>query len=147
MRRILKRFQPKDIDDIATVIALYRPGALKFINELISNKKEPNKINYLNKDFKEILQSTYGIIIYQEQLMEIICLVAKYTYAQADIFRRIISKKKPDELIKLKADFINKTKLNGYDNDQAEQFFSYIQNFAGYGFNHSHAVAYAYISY
>jgi DNA polymerase-3 subunit alpha len=147
MRNILKRLQPRNIEDISTVIALYRPGALKYINELIDHRRNPQKIQYLKPSFAPILSFTYGIVIYQEQLMDLIRLAGNYSYAQADIFRRIITKKKPQELIKLRDDFMAKTIANGYAKEDAQQIFQFIENFAGYGFNHSHSIAYAYISY
>lgn len=147
MRKLIKRMKPKTIEDIAICLALYRPGPMQFIDQFIDNRYHPSNIKYVHNNFKEILNSTSGVIIYQEQLMEIIKKVCNYSYSEADIFRRIISKKKTDELKKLKEQFVNDAMKNNYSLTDANDIFSYIEKFSEYGFNHSHALAYAYISY
>jgi DNA polymerase-3 subunit alpha len=147
MRRVIKRVVPRNIEDVSIVLSLYRPGPIQYIDTFITNRRNPEKVIYLDEKFKPILGNTSGIIVYQEQLMQIIRVAANYTFAQADIFRRIISKKKNEELNKLKEQFINDTIKNGFSNTHALEIYKYIEAFANYGFNHSHALAYSYISY
>jgi DNA polymerase-3 subunit alpha len=147
MRRLLKRMRPKSINDISLCLALYRPGPLKNIDTFIDNRYHPIQIKYLDSKFIPILNDTSGIIVYQEQLIEIIKIVCNYSYAQADIFRAIISKKQIDKLNDLKTQFIVDARKNNYSQEQAEKIFSYIESFAEYGFNRSHAISYAMLSY
>jgi DNA polymerase-3 subunit alpha len=147
MTTLIKKLRPKTIEDLSMVLALYRPGPMQNINIFLANKKEPEKIEYINPLFKKYLASTYGVIVYQEQMMEIIKGVCNYSFAKADIFRRIISKKKSEQLQELKTEFIADAIKNGYSEPDAQKTFQYIESFADYGFNHSHSLSYAYIAY
>lgn len=147
MRNLIIKIKPKEIEDISITSALFRPGPQKNIPTYLANKANPKEIKYLNEDFKKVLSSTYNIIIYQEQVIEIVCRVAKFSLAQADLFRRAISKKNANKLADLKKDFINGGLKNGYTTKDLEKIFDYIFEFANYGFNHSHSLAYSYISY
>jgi DNA polymerase-3 subunit alpha len=144
---LTKRIKPTSIQDISTISALFRPGANTLMNEYIANRQDPSKIKYLNDNFKSILLPTYGVIIYQEQLMEIVKVSANYTMSQADAFRKIISKKNKVELLKLEDDFKKATIANGYSAEQSIEIFKYIERFASYGFNMSHSISYSYVSY
>ncbi|WEK82814.1 MAG: DNA polymerase III subunit alpha [Mycoplasma sp.] len=147
MTNLIKRVIPKSIEDISICSSLYRPGPQKSIDKYLQNRKNPNSVHYLNNDVKEILSSTYNIIIYQEQVIQIVQKIAGFSLAQADLFRRAISKKKVDRFSELKQDFINGGIKQGYDEVTVNKIFDTIFEFANYGFNHSHSLAYSYISY
>ncbi|MDR2568579.1 MAG: DNA polymerase III subunit alpha [Mycoplasmataceae bacterium] len=147
MTSLIKKIAPKNLEDISVVLALYRPGANAFLNDYIWNKKHPEKINYINEQFEKILSPTYNVAVYQEQIMEIIKVVGNYSLADADIFRRIMSKKKKEELEVQGGKFKTAALKNGYSESQVAKIYQFIENFAGYGFNHSHSIAYAVIVY
>lgn len=147
MRNVLMRLKPKTLEDISIVSAIYRPGAQKSIDEFLINKSKPETVSYLNQEIKEILESTYGIIIYQEQVMEIVQKVASFNAAESDNFRRAISKKDEEVILGLKKNFILGAEKNNYSQTIANDIFNYVLRFASYGFNHSHSIAYSYISY
>lgn len=147
MRNLIIKIKPKNIEDISITSALFRPGPQKNIPTYLKNKAEPDKIKYLNDDFKKALSSTYNIIIYQEQVIDIVCRVAKFSLAEADLFRRAISKKDSHKLHDLREQFIAGGLKNNYTKEKLEQIFDYIYEFANYGFNHSHSLAYSYVSY
>ena len=147
MTGVVVKIKPKSIEDISIASALFRPGPQENIPEYLKNKEHPEIIKYVNQDLKPILEPTYGIIIYQEQVMEMVRKVANYSYSQADIFRRAISKKEQHVLIKASNEFIDAAIKNGYSEKDAKQISNYIFKFANYGFNHSHSLAYSYISY
>lgn len=143
--------QPNCFNDIVATIALFRPGPMQSIPLYAERKhnleKDPNyKINYYSNDLYDILKSTYGIIIYQEQILQICQKVAGFTLSKADIFRRAISKKKISEIEKLKKDFIEGCLKNHYSYEIAVNFYNLIEKFAGYGFNKSHSVSYSMIT-
>ena len=147
MREAIKQMKPNKFDDIIALVALYRPGPMSNIpiyNDCKNNKKEPD---YIHPTLKEILKSTYGIIIYQEQVMQIAQTLAGFTAGEADILRRAMGKKKKAELDKQKERFINGAIKNGIAKDVANFVFTKIEPFAQYGFNKSHAAAYALIAY
>ncbi len=147
MREAIKQMKPNKFDDIIALVALYRPGPMNNIpvyNECKNNKKEPD---YIHPILKEILKPTYGIIIYQEQVMQIAQTLAGFTASEADILRRAMGKKKKAELDKQKERFINGAIKNGITKDVANFVFTKIEPFAQYGFNKSHAAAYALIAY
>ena len=147
MREAIKQMKPNKFDDIIALVALYRPGPMSNIpiyNDCKNGLKEPD---YIHPTLKEILKSTYGIIIYQEQVMQIAQTLAGFTAGEADILRRAMGKKKKAELDKQKERFINGAIKNGIAKDVANFVFTKIEPFAQYGFNKSHAAAYALIAY
>ena len=147
MRDAIKQMRPNKFDDIIALVALYRPGPMSNIpiyNDCKNGFKEPD---YIHPTLKEILKPTYGIIIYQEQVMQIAQTLAGFTASEADILRRAMGKKKKAELDKQKERFINGALKNGITKDVANFVFTKIEPFAQYGFNKSHAAAYALIAY
>ncbi len=147
MREAIKQMKPNRFDDIVALVALYRPGPMSNIpiyNDCKNGIKEPD---YIHPTLKEILKPTYGIIIYQEQVMQIAQTLAGFTAGEADILRRAMGKKKKAELDKQKERFINGAINNGISKDVANFVFTKIEPFAQYGFNKSHAAAYALIAY
>ena len=147
MTNLVMRIKPKNIEDISICSALYRPGPQKNINTFLKNRNSPKQIRYLNDDIKKILEPTSNIIIYQEQVIQMVQKIAAFSLADADLFRRAISKKQVDKLSSLKKSFIEGGIKNGYTQEKVEEIFDYIFEFANYGFNHSHSLAYSYISY
>ncbi|MBQ0045502.1 MAG: DNA polymerase III subunit alpha [Mycoplasma sp.] len=147
MTNVVRKIQPQSIEDISIASALFRPGPQANIPLYIKNKKNPDKIEYVDDRLKSVLEPTYGIIIYQEQVIQTLCLVANWSLAQADIVRRAISKKKLDKLESIGKEFIESAIKNGYSEKQANEIFAYLLKFASYGFNHSHSIAYALVSY
>lgn len=147
IRETLKKYKPENFMDLATILALYRPGPMKHIDDFINRKNNKIKYDYYFPELKSILSDTYGIIIYQEQIMQIVQIMAGYSYAKADIFRRVISKKDGDkltiELNKFKVELVKK----GYQENSIVRLLDDIKEFASYGFNKAHAVSYANISY
>ena len=147
MREAIKQMRPNKFDDIIALVALYRPGPMSNIpiyNDCKNGSKEPD---YIHPTLKEILKPTYGIIIYQEQVMQIAQTLGGFTAGEADILRRAMGKKKKSELDKQKERFINGATKNGIAKDVANFVFTKIEPFAQYGFNKSHAAAYALIAY
>ncbi len=147
MREAIKQMKPNKFDDIIALVALYRPGPMSNIpvyNDCKNGIKEPD---YIHPTLKEILKPTYGIIIYQEQVMQIAQILAGFTAGEADILRRAMGKKKKAELDRQKERFINGALKNGIAKDVANFVFTKIEPFAQYGFNKSHAAAYALIAY
>ena len=147
MRRFLEKLQVSSFDDLIDALALYRPGAMDYIDNYIRRKNGEERVFCYHKSLEPILKPTYGIIIYQEQIMEIARTLAGYSLGEADLLRRAISKKKEDILIKEKPKFIEKSVLNGYTKELAEQIYNLILKFANYGFNKSHSVGYATVAY
>ncbi len=147
MRNIIRKLKPKTFTDIAVTIALFRPGPMQNIPAYLENRAHPERIKYLHPLLKPILEETYGIIIYQEQIMQIAQVLAKFSYAKADIMRRAMAKKNESELKALQNDFIEGCITNGIKEDIAKAVYDLILRFANYGFNKSHSVAYALISY
>lgn len=147
MIEFLKKLKPTNFEDIFAALALYRPGPMDNIDSYIKRKEGKEKIDYIDDSIKEILLPTYGIIIYQEQIMQIACILAGYTLGEADILRRAVSKKKGNILIEEQQKFIQQAINLGHKEEIARRVFDYILKFASYGFNRSHSVAYAFISY
>jgi len=147
MRKILKDLSPSSIEDIIAVIALYRPGPLNLIETFIHNKFHPEDITYPHKDLEPILKSTYGICLYQEQVMEIARKMANFSLGEADILRKAMGKKKAELMLKQRDEFIARSIERGYSKVVASNIFSTLEYFAGYGFNRAHAVAYGFISF
>ena len=147
MRNFLRRFKPNTIEDIFAAIALFRPGAAVNIDSYIRRKHGEETIIYLDKCLEKILKDTYGVLIYQEQIIQLANVYAGYTLGEADILRRAMSKKKFD-LLKAEEDkFIEKSIQKGHSKEQAKTIFDLVLNFASFGFNRSHSVAYSIIAY
>ena len=147
MRKFLVKLHPDSFEDIYNANAFFRPGPSSNIDSFIKRKFNKEQINYFNDDLKDILLSTKGIIVYQEQIMLIANKMASFSLAEADILRRAMSKKKISVIEGLKDKFINNSIENGYKREEVEKIFELILNFASYGFNKSHSVAYSVISY
>jgi DNA polymerase III subunit alpha len=147
MRKVLRDIHANQFEDIVAVNALYRPGPMDQINAYIARKKGLEKVEYLHPDLKPILEPTYGIIVYQEQIMQIAQKIAKYSLGKADLLRRAVGKKQRDVLEAERDVFIKQAITNHYQKETAEQLFNYIVKFGDYGFNRSHSVAYSMISY
>lgn len=147
MKNLFRKMKPNCFEDIVAAIALYRPGPMEYIDEYLKRRSNPNDIIYPHDDIKEILAPTYGIIIYQEQILQIAQKMAGFSLGKADILRKAISKKHGDELVLLQDDFINGALKQGYNEKVAKDIYEMILKFANYGFNRSHSVAYAMIAY
>ena len=147
MKSVLRKIKVSSLNDIVAIIALYRPGPMQFIDEYVARKEQLRVIDYLDVSLEGILESTYGIIIFQEQIMQIVQKYAGMSLAQADIFRRAISKKNSLELIQQKDLFISMCKDINKDESKTNKIWDLIFKFANYGFAKSHAVAYSVISY
>ncbi len=147
MRRVSKNLQPNQFSDITAMLALYRPGPMDLIPRFIEGKHNPEKVVYPHESLKEILGETYGIMVYQEQVLEIVHHMAGYSLGEADMLRRAIGKKKKKILDKNKSRFISESVKKGYKKDVAEKVWGFIEAFANYGFNKAHAASYAMISY
>jgi DNA polymerase-3 subunit alpha len=147
MRRYLKELAPEKFEDIIAIIALYRPGPLSLIPSYIRRRHNQEKITYLHPKLKDILQETYGIAVYQEQLMKIAQVLAGFTLSEADVLRKAIGKKIPELLIEQKMKMIKGMIDNGISPSIAQAIWNWYEPFARYGFNKSHAVAYAVLAY
>ena len=147
MKNFLLKLKPTNFEDLIAAIALFRPGPMANIDTYIKRKKGLEKVIFPHESLKDILKSTYGIIIYQEQIMQILSKMASYTYAESDLIRRAISKKKLNIIEEEKTKFINNSIKNGYSEKIANEVYELIVKFANYGFNKSHSVAYALIGY
>ena len=147
MKNFLKRLKPNSIEDIFAAIAIFRPGAAVNIDTYIKRKQGEEKVEYLDKSLEDITKNTYGILIYQEQIMQVANLFAGYTLGEADILRRAMSKKKLELLKSEEEKFIKKSMEKNHPYEQAKKLFDLILNFAGYGFNKSHSVVYSIIAY
>jgi len=147
MRRYIKELKPTTFNDIAAMVALYRPGPMEHIPTFIRAKHGIQSIRYPHPAVKEILEETYGVIVYQDQVLHIVRALAGYSLGQADIFRKAMGKKIPEVMKKEKQNFINGAKKNGFSADLAAEIFALIEPFAGYAFNKAHSVSYALIAY
>jgi len=147
MKRVLKELQPTSLEDIIALNALYRPGPMEHIPTYIARKHRRERVTYLHEDLAQILESTYGVIVYQEQIIQIAHQFANLSYGEADLLRRAISKKDHTLIEQQRATFVRGCRQKGYDEAIAEQIFSLIVKFADYGFNKSHSVAYSKIAY
>ena len=154
MKDLIKRLQPSRFEDIVALVALFRPGPLQsgMVDNFINRKHGREKIsypdaNYQHESLKEILEPTYGIILYQEQVMQIAQVLSGYTLGGADILRRAMGKKKLEEMEKQRAIFKQGAITNGVDGDLSMKIFDLVEKFAGYGFNKSHSAAYALVAY
>lgn len=147
MSSVLSRLRPTEFDDIVAVNALYRPGPMENIPLYIDRKASKQPIEYPHPDLEPILKSTYGVIIYQEQIIQIASEMANFSLGEADLLRRAVGKKKREILEKEREHFISRCIANGYLEHDATQIYDLIVRFANYGFNKSHAVAYSFIAY
>lgn len=147
MRRVAKNLQPNQFSDITAMVALYRPGPMDLIPQFIEGKHNPETIHYPDDSLKPVLEETYGIMVYQEQVMQIVSLMAGYSLGEADVIRRAIGKKKMKILAENKVRFIEQAAKNGYATDVSEKVWGFIEAFANYGFNKAHAASYAMIAY
>ena len=148
-REMLRRLKPSKLQDLIAAIALYRPGPLKsgMVESFIKRKNGKEKIHYDFPELKPILEETYGVIVYQEQVMQIAAKLAGFTLGQADVLRKAMGKKKPEVMRKQREVFVKGAVALGHDKKKVEQLFDDIEKFAGYGFNKSHAAGYALLSY
>ncbi len=147
MRRLAKDLRPEKMSDIIAMVALFRPGPMELIPIFIEGKSNAKKISYLHPDLKPILEETYGVLVYQEQIMEIANKLAGYTMSQADNLRMAMGKKKKTLMKIEKEKFINGCIKKGYTKTLAERIFNFIEKFAAYGFNKPHSASYALIAY
>lgn len=147
MMNFLRKFRPSNFQDIVAALALFRPGPMNNIDSYIKRKQNKEKIDYFDKSLEKVLKPTYGIIIYQEQIMQIASIMAGFSLGEADILRRAMSKKKEEILLKEKDKFINGSIKRGYSEELARKIYDLILKFAAYGFNKAHSVSYATISY
>lgn len=147
MTQKLIDLQPERLEDLIVILSLYRPGPMKSIPVYIENKKNPDKIKYIHPKLKEILGETYGVMVYQEQVMEICRRLAGYSYGHADIVRRAMAKKKHDVMLRERDSFVSGAVAGGVPEASANAVFDEMVSFASYAFNKSHAAAYAYLAY
>ena len=147
MKNFLRKLKPNSFQDLIAALALFRPGPMGNIDTYIARKNGKEDIIYPDKSLEPILKDTYGIIIYQEQIMQILSLMANYSYAESDLIRRAISKKKLNVIEEEKHKFVNNSIKNGYSENVANNVYDLIVKFANYGFNKSHSVAYALVGY
>ncbi len=146
MRKTIKQVHLDSFDDLASILALYRPGPRDFIDDFCKRKNEGAHVDYIDKSLHSILKPTYGIVVYQEQLIQIVQAFAGFSLARADIFRRAISKKDVTQMESLKKDFFVGSLKKGHSKEKTNEVFSLILKFANYGFNKPHTVAYATIT-
>jgi DNA polymerase-3 subunit alpha len=147
MQNILKQTKPNSIEDLIALNAMYRPGPMQYISRYIDSKNGRQAVSYPDPKLESILKETYGVIVYQEQVMETAKIIAGYTMGQADLLRRAMSKKKAEVLEKEKVNFLAGAEKQGYSRSKAETIYEMLIPFAGYGFNKSHAAAYSVIAY
>ena len=147
MQDILRRARPNNIEDLIALNALYRPGPMQFIPQFIDGKKNPATIKFPDPSLEELLTPTYGVIVYQEQVMKVAQIIGGFSLGKADILRRAMGKKKVKDMEKMKVEFVAGAKERGYDEKHAAGIFHMLEPFAGYGFNKSHAAAYSVVAY
>ena len=149
MKKLLKKLAPDRFEDIIAVLALYRPGPLGsgMVDDFILRKKGQQRIDYFHPDLQQCLEPTYGVIVYQEQVMQIAQIIGGYTLGGADLLRRAMGKKKPEEMAQHRGLFVEGAQKKGYGTDLANKLFDLMAMFAEYGFNKSHTAAYAVLTY
>ncbi len=151
MRDLVKRLRPDQFEDVVALVALYRPGPLQsgMVDDFINRKHGDSDqvIDYFHPDLEPILESTYGVILYQEQVMQIAQRLSGYSLGGADILRRAMGKKKPEEMARQRSGFVDGAADRGVDRNLAGRIFDLVEKFAGYGFNKSHSAAYALLAY
>ncbi|MDO4689676.1 MAG: DNA polymerase III subunit alpha [Fusobacterium sp.] len=148
-RKILKKLKADKFEDIVAMLSLYRPGPLKsgMVDDFLNAKNRLSEIKYPHPSLEAILKETYGVILYQEQVMKIASYMANYSLGESDLLRRAMGKKNFEIMEKNRAKFVERSIKNGYSKEKAEEIFDLIDKFAGYGFNKSHSVCYAMLSY
>ncbi|WP_244269221.1 DNA polymerase III subunit alpha [Thioalkalivibrio halophilus] len=149
MKDLIRRLQPDSFEDIIALVALYRPGPLQsgMVDDFIDRKHGRSEVEYPHPDLEPVLKPTYGVILYQEQVMQIAQVLAGYTLGGADLLRRAMGKKKPEEMAKQREIFVNGAVERGVEEHTATYIFDLVEKFAGYGFNKSHSAAYALVAY
>ncbi len=147
MRHLAKELKPEKMSDITAMVALYRPGPMDLIPAFLEGKKNSKRIKYLHPDLKTVLEETYGVLVYQEQVMQIANKLAGYSMSEADNLRMAMGKKKKELMKKEKIKFINGCAKKGYSKVLAEKIFNFIEKFASYGFNKPHSASYGLIAY
>src|SRR5579872_2673477 len=149
MRDVLRRYKPDSVEDLTALNALYRPGPIQggMIDDFIERKLGRKKVEYMLPQLEGILKETLGVIVYQEQVMQIANVVASYSLGEADLLRRAMGKKNPAEMAKQRDRFMRGAKELGFNKDTAGELFDQMEKFAGYGFNKSHSAAYALLAY
>src|SRR5438128_6197815 len=149
MKDILRKFKPSSIEHLTALNALYRPGPIGggMIDDFIKRKHGVKKIEYELPELKTVLEETYGVIVYQEQVMQIANIIAGYSLGEADLLRRAMGKKKAEEMAAQREKFVAGAVKNGYPPKKIEKIFDLMAQFAGYGFNKSHSAAYALLAY
>lgn len=147
MQKILKQAQPRCLEELVALNALFRPGPMDYIQQYIDGKFHPETIHYPDPCLKDILEETYGVMVYQEQVMQVAQRIAGFSLGQADMLRRAMGKKKKEILLQKKKEFIAGAVANGFNEKHADDIFEIMIPFAGYGFNKSHAAAYSVLAY
>lgn len=149
MKKLIRKLQPDCFEDIVALVALYRPGPLNsgMVDDFVDRKHGKKPIDYMHPKLEQILQPTYGVIVYQEQVMQIAQVLANYSLGAADLLRRAMGKKKPEEMLKQRSVFIQGATQNGVEESLATNLFNLMEKFAEYGFNKSHSAAYALVAY
>lgn len=147
MMNFLRKLKVQKFSDLVAAEALFRPGPMSNIDSFIARKEGRQKITYPVKELESILKDTYGIIVYQEQIMQVLVVMGNYTFAEADNIRRAMSKKKKEVMLEEKEKFISRAENKGYEKAKAEEVFELVLKFADYGFNKAHSVSYALIGY
>lgn len=149
LKEVLRKLQPDKFEDIIAVNALYRPGPLGsgMVDDFVERRHGRQKIKYIFPELASVLEETYGVIVYQEQVMKIASLIGGYSLGEADILRRAMGKKKAEVMVEQREIFLAKSQPNGFDGKKAGELFDLMAFFAGYGFNKSHSAAYALIAY
>ena len=149
MQEICRKLKPKGVEDLSALNALYRPGPLDggMVEEFIQRHRGLKTVRYLVPEMKEILSNTFGVLVYQEQIMQLAQKLAGYTLSEADLMRRAMGKKKRDEMALHQEKFVSGAVERGIKKEKAEKIFSLMDKFSDYGFPRSHAVAYAYVAF
>ena len=147
MQKIMKQLQPRCIEELVALNALYRPGPMDYIPQYIEGKWHPETIHYPDPCLEDILKETYGVMVYQEQVMQVAQRIAGFSLGGADMLRRAMGKKKIEVLMAKKKEFIDGAVKNGFTAEHAGDIFEIMVPFAGYGFNKSHAAAYSVVAY
>jgi len=149
IRKLIKRLEPDKFDDLIALVALFRPGPLQsgMVDAFVDRKRGRSRVEYPHAELEPVLKPTYGVILYQEQVMQIAQLLGGYTLGAADLLRRAMGKKKPEEMAKQRSIFVNGAVKNNVNEKVATFIFDLMEKFAGYGFNKSHSVAYALLAY
>ena len=147
MKKLIRRLKPDSFNDLIALVALFRPGPMDLIPDFIERKHGNSKVQYFHPALEEILKPTYGVMVYQEQVMQIAQVIGGYTLGSADLLRRAMGKKKPEEMAEQRDIFVHGAVKNGVAERTAHHIFDLMEKFAGYGFNKSHSAAYALLAY